>query len=173
MWYTDGKEKEVLVYRALGQVYRSGIPSKILFQTVILRRENMDAVLSIKLDSEFKARLQKNADNEGISLGEYVRNLLKEHLEGNVRMDLLLQEMQGNIVQLSGMLSIMQAYNTSVYAVLMGRTNPTFKSPEEKKEAVRIRDKAKEDLKFLLSVASKEVVSGENVWGTVKVEENE
>lgn len=133
----------------------------------------MDAVLSIKLDSEFKARLQKNADNEGISLGEYVRNLLKEHLEGNVRMDLLLQEMQENIVQLSGMLSIMQAYNTSVYAVLMGRTNPTFKSPEEKKEAVRIRDKAKEDLKFLLSVASKEVVSGENVWGTVKVEENE
>lgn len=133
----------------------------------------MDAVLSIKLDSEFKARLQKNADNEGISLGEYVRNLLKEHLEGNVRMDLLLQEMQENIVQLSGMLSIMQAYNTSVYAVLMGRTNPTFKSPEEKKEAIRIRDKAKEDLKFLLSVASKEVVSGENVWGTVKVEENE
>lgn len=132
----------------------------------------MDAVLSIKLDSEFKARLQKNADNEGISLGEYVRSLLKEHLEGNVRMDLLLQEMQENIVQLSGMLSIMQAYNTSVYAVLMGRTNPTFKSPEEKKEAVRIRDKAKEDLKLLLSTASKDVISGENVWGTVKVDEN-
>lgn len=172
MWYTASEENQLLVYWVFGQVYQSGIPSEIHVQTLFLRRENMDAVLSIKLDSEFKARLQKNADNEGISLGEYVRSLLKEHLEGNVRMDLLLQEMQENIVQLSGMLSIMQAYNTSVYAVLMGRTNPTFKSPEEKKEAVRIRDKAKEDLKLLLSTASKDVISGENVWGTVKVDEN-
>ena len=130
-------------------------------------------VLSVRIDAGLKARLQKSADNANRSITEHVADILKEHLEGEVRMDLLLQEMQENIVQLSGMLSIMQAYNTSVYAVLMGRTNPTFKSPEEKKEAVRIRDKAKEDLKFLLSVASKEVVSGENVWGTVKVENDD
>ena len=130
----------------------------------------MDAVLSIKLDSEFKARLQKNADNEGISLGEYVRNLLKEHLEGNVRIDLLLQEMQENIVQLSGMLSIMQAYNTSVYAVLMGRTAQNFDNVGQMIVAKNQRDKAKDDLKILLSEASKDVISGENVWGAVEEE---
>ena len=131
----------------------------------------MDAVISIKVETELKQRLQKNADREGKSLGEYVRTILKEYLEGEMRTDLMLQEMQENIVQLSGMVSIMQAYNSAVYAVMMGRSTPVFKTPEEKKEAVRLREKAKSDLRLLLSDASKSVLEGENVWGTIKIED--
>ena len=126
--------------------------------------------MSIRIKSEDRNELQRRAAQVGKSLSEYTAELIHEAIDGQVRTDLLIQEMQENIVQLSGMLSIMQAYNTNVYAVLLGRTNPTFKSPEEKKEAIRIRNKARENLKMLLSAASKDVLSGENVWGTVEEE---
>ncbi len=124
--------------------------------------------MSIRIESEDRNELQRRAVQVGKSLSEYTAELIHEAIDGQVRTDLLIQEMQENIVQLSGMLSIMQAYNTNVYAVLLGRTNPTFKNPEEKKEAIRIRNKARENLKILLSAASKDVLSGENVWGTVE-----
>ena len=126
--------------------------------------------MSIRIKSEDRNELQRRAAQVGKSLSEYTAELIHEAIDGQVRTDLLIQEMQENIVQLSGMLSIMQAYNTSVYAVLMGRTAQNFDNVGQMIVAKNQRDKAKDDLKILLSEASKDVISGENVWGTVEEE---
>ena len=126
--------------------------------------------LSIRLASEDRKELERRASLSGKSLSEYTSEMIHESLNGAVRTDLILGEIKEDLVQLEGMVSIMQAYNSAVYAVLFGRTARTFNSFDEKKEAARIRDLAKEDLETLLSDAVKDVLDGENVWGSIMVE---
>ena len=126
--------------------------------------------ISARLEAQDRMELERRANLAGKSLSEFTAEIIHDALESKVRTDLLLQEMQENIVQLTGMMSIMQAYNTSVYAVLMGRTAQNFDNVGQMIVAKNQRDKAKDDLKILLSEASKDVISGENVWGIVEEE---
>ena len=129
--------------------------------------------ISARLETQDRLELERRASLAGKSLSEFTAEIIHDALESKVRTDFLLQEMQENIVQLTGMMSIMQAYNTSVYTLLLSRSTPVFKSDEEKKVAQKNKENTMKMLSSLLSWAGKSVVDGENVWGTVKVENDD
>lgn len=127
--------------------------------------------LSIKIDKEIKIELKQRAEKNGKSLSEYSANLIKAQLVNDIRTDLLIQNISEEILQIKGMLGIMQGYNNSVFSLLLGRTDPHVKTETELKQAKEDRAKALDMLDKILSIASKAIINGENVWGSV--DENE
>ena len=123
------------------------------------------SVLGIRIDDDLKERLAKRAAQEGVSQTAFVERVLGEALEGAQRTDLLIRNIHEECLQIEDMITLMHGFNIEVYATLLGRTEITYSSKEERADGQRKREKAFTGMKSYIDVAAKKVFAGENAWG--------
>lgn len=130
----------------------------------------MSVTVATKINESDKKALIDRASKAGMTVSSYLAKLINDDLIGAQRIDLLLQNMMEEILQLQDMLSLMQGYNSKVFATLLGRSERDALTPEEKTNGIEKKRRAEKYLKAVLASVSEDIVNGENVWGETDVE---
>ena len=97
-------------------------------------------VVGIRIDEHLKDKLQKLADNAGVSLSAYSSEKLEDAISETERIDLLVRNMYEEVLKLGDMLSLMMGFNTETYATMISRisvdfTEAQFKASKQRREA--------------------------------------
>ena len=124
---------------------------------------NKGKVIGFRVDDELYERIKKSADGAGQSVSEYVFKLIESSFEENNRIDLLVQKIHDDVLSLMDMFSLMQGFNSEVYATLLARTSKNLDA-DGKREMQLQRDKAIEGLNNYKSKVSKRLLKGESIW---------
>lgn len=131
----------------------------------------MTETISAKVSCEDKRALKEKAGVLHMTTSTYLAKLIHDDVSGFVRLDILTNRIMDEIIQIEGLLSVMQEFNSQVFAVLLGRSEQSISSAEEKKAAVERKRKSAEYLKEILNKSFVEVAEGANVWGSISSEE--
>ena len=100
-------------------------------------------VIGIRVEEHFKEKLQKLADNAGLSLSAYASEKLEDAISEAERIDLLVRNMHEEVLTLGDMLSLMMGFNTEVYATMISRisvdmTDAQLKASKQKNEGANV-----------------------------------
>ena len=120
-------------------------------------------VVGIRIDEHLKDKLQKLADNAGVSLSAYASEKLEDAISETERIDLLVRNMYEEVLKLGDMLSIMQGFNVEALATLFSRVSLAL-TPLQKKDSKENRGKALEALQGYLRKTNERLNEGANVW---------
>ena len=123
--------------------------------------------VTIKLDPEIKKKLEERAIRLGQTVSSCASEIIREALQGEAKLNDLVRNIHNECIQIEGMLSIMQGYNTKVYQTILGRTTPEISSEAARLKATDNKKRAALALREMLSGAASDVIDGENVWGEV------
>ena len=120
-------------------------------------------VVGIRIDEHLKDKLQKLADNAGISLSAYSSEKLEDAISETERIDLLVRNMYEEVLKLGDMLSLMMGYNTETYTTMLSRisvnlTEAQLKASKERRESVN------KGLRKYLRETNERLNEGANVW---------
>ena len=120
-------------------------------------------VVGIRIDEHLKDKLQKLADNAGVSLSAYSSEKLEDAISETERIDLLVRNMHEEVLTLGDMLSLMMGFNTEVYATMISRisvdmTDAQLKASKQKREG------ALKGLRKYLRETNERLNEGANVW---------
>ena len=124
---------------------------------------NKGKVIGFRVDAELYERIKKSADGGGLSVSEYVFTLMEPSFDENNILDVLLWMLKVEIYSLMDMFSLMQGFNSEVYATLLARTSKNLDA-DGKREMQLQRDKAIEGLNNYKSKGSKRLLKGESIW---------
>ena len=120
-------------------------------------------VVGIRIDGHLKDKLQKLADNAGVSLSAYASEKLEDAISETERIDLLVRNMYEEILKLGDMLSLMMGFNTETYATMISRISVDFTEAQFKASKQR-REAALKGLRKYLRETNKRLNEGANVW---------
>ena len=120
-------------------------------------------VVGIRIDEHLKDKLQKLADNAGVSLSAYASEKLEDAISETERIDLLVRNMYEEVLKLGDMLSLMMGYNTETYTTMLSRisvnlTEAQLKASKERRESVS------KGLRKYLRETNERLNEGANVW---------
>ena len=120
-------------------------------------------VVGIRIDEHLKDKLQKLADNAGVSLSAYSSEKLEDAISETERIDLLVRNMYEEVLKLGDMLSLMMGYNTETYTTMLSRisvnlTEAQLKASKERRESVS------KGLRKYLRETNERLNEGANVW---------
>ena len=120
-------------------------------------------VVGIRIDEHLKDKLQKLADNAGVSLSAYSSEKLEDAISETERIDLLVRNMYEEVLKLGDMLSLMMGFNTETYATMISRISVDFTEAQFKASKQR-REAALKGLRKYLRETNKRLNEGANVW---------
>ena len=120
-------------------------------------------VVGIRIDEHLKDKLQKLADNAGVSLSAYASEKLEDAISETERIDLLVRNMYEEILKLGDMLSLMMGFNTETYATMISRISVDFTEAQFKASKQR-REVTLKGLRKYLRETNKRLNEGANVW---------
>ena len=120
-------------------------------------------VVGIRIDEHLKNKLQKLADNAGVSLSAYAAEKLEDAISETERIDLLVRNMYEEVLKLGDMLSLMMGFNTETYATMISRISVDFTEAQFKASKQR-REAALKGLRKYLRETNKRLNEGANVW---------
>ena len=120
-------------------------------------------VVGIRIDEHLKDKLQKLADNAGVSLSAYASEKLEDAISETERIDLLVRNMYEEVLKLGDMLSLMMGFNTETYATMISRISVDFTEAQFKASKQR-REAALKGLRKYLRETNKRLNEGANVW---------
>lgn len=120
-------------------------------------------VIGIRVDEHFKDKLQKLADNAGISLSAYVSEKLEDAISETERIDLLIRNMYEEVLKLGDMLSLMMGFNTETYATMISRVSMNLSEAQLKASKQR-REGVLKGLRKYLRETNERLNNGDNVW---------
>ena len=119
-------------------------------------------VVGIRIDEHLKDKLQKLADNAGVSLSAYSSEKLEDAISETERIDLLVRNMYEEVLKLGDMLSLMMGFNTETYATMISRISVDFTEAQFKASKQR-REAALKGLRKYLRETNKRLNEGANV----------
>lgn len=120
-------------------------------------------VVGIRIDEHLKDKLQKLADNAGVSLSAYASEKLEDAISETERIDLLVRNMYEEVLKLGDMLSLMMGFNTETYATMISRISVDFTESQFKASKQR-REAALKGLRKYLRETNERLNEGANVW---------
>ena len=120
-------------------------------------------VVGIRIDEHLKNKLQKLADNAGVSLSAYAAEKLEDAISETERIDLLVRNMYEEVLKLGDMLSLMMGFNTETYATMISRISVDFSEAQFKASKQR-REGALKGLRKYLRETNERLNEGANVW---------
>lgn len=120
-------------------------------------------VVGIRIDEHLKDKLQKLADNAGVSLSAYASEKLEDAISETERIDLLVRNMYEEVLKLGDMLSLMMGFNTETYATMISRISVDFTEAQFKASKQR-REGALKGLRKYLRETNERLNEGANVW---------
>lgn len=120
-------------------------------------------VVGIRIDEHLKDKLQKLADNAGVSLSAYASEKLEDAISETERIDLLVHNMYEEVLKLGDMLSLMMGFNTETYATMISRISVDFTEAQFKASKQR-REGALKGLRKYLRETNERLNEGANVW---------
>ena len=120
-------------------------------------------VIGIRVEEHFKDKLQKLADNAGVSLSAYASEKLEDAISETERIDLLVRNMYEEVLKLGDMLSLMMGYNTEVYTTMLSRISVNLTEAQLKASKER-RESASKGLRKYLRETNERLNEGANVW---------
>ena len=120
-------------------------------------------VVGIRIDENLKDRLQKLADNAGVTISAYAAEKLEDAISETERIDLLVRNMYEEVLKLGDMLSLIMGFNREAYATILGRISVGF-TEAQLKESMTWRKGAVKGLRKYLGETNKRLNEGENVW---------
>ena len=120
-------------------------------------------VVGIRIDEHLKDKLQKLADNAGVSLSAYSSEKLEDAISETERIDFLVRNMYEEVLKLGDMLSLMMGFNTETYATMISRISVDFTEAQFKASKQR-REAALKGLRKYLRETNKRLNEGANVW---------
>lgn len=120
-------------------------------------------VVGIRIDEHLKDKLQKLADNAGVSLSAYASERLEDAISETERIDLLVRNMYEEVLKLGDMLSLMMGFNTETYATMISRISVDFTEAQFKASKQR-REGALKGLRKYLRETNERLNEGANVW---------
>ena len=120
-------------------------------------------VVGIRIDEHLKDKLQKLADNAGVSLSAYASEKLEDAISETERIDLLVRNMYEEVLKLGDMLSLMMGFNTETYATMISRISVDFTEAQFKASKQR-REGALKGLRKYLRETNERLNKGANVW---------
>ena len=126
--------------------------------------KNREKIITVRVDEEMYDAVKKKAANSNMTLSAYVYKLVESSLEGVDRTDLLIRNIHEEVLQLEDMLTLMQGYNSEVFATLLARTTKPLNA-DQKKELQDNRKKAVDGMQGYFNKVSEKIVAGENIWG--------
>ena len=130
-------------------------------------------VVGIRIDEHLKDKLQKLADNAGVSLSAYASEKLEDAISETERIDLLVRNMYEEVLKLGDMLSLMMGFNTETYATMISRISVDFTEAQFKASKQR-RETALKGLRKYLRETNEKLNEGANVWiGEMDISEME
>ena len=130
-------------------------------------------VVGIRIDEHLKDKLQKLADNAGVSLSAYASEKLEDAISETERIDLLVRNMYEEVLKLGDMLSLMMGFNTETYATMISRISVDFTEAQFKASKQR-REAALKGLRKYLRETNEKLNEGANVWvGEMDISEME
>ena len=120
-------------------------------------------VIGIRIDENLKEKLQKLADNAGVSLSAYASGKLEEAISETERIDLLVRNMYEEVLKLGDMLSIIMGFNTETYATILSRLSAGL-TVEQLKESMERREGSLKGLRKYIRRVNERLNEGANVW---------
>ena len=120
-------------------------------------------VIGIRVDERFRDKLQKLADNAGVSLSAYASEKLEDAISEAERIDLLVRNMYEEVLKLGDMLSLMMGFNIETYATMISRISVDF-TEEQFKASKQRREAALKKLRKYLREINERLNEGANVW---------
>lgn len=128
--------------------------------------KSREKIITVRVDEDMYEAIKKKAEMSNSALSEYVYKLIESSLEGVDRTDLIVRNIHEEVLQLEDMLTLMQGYNSEVFATLLARTTKPLNT-DQKKELQDSRKKAVDGLQGYFDKVSEKVLSGENLWSRV------
>ena len=125
--------------------------------------KSREKIITVRVDEEMYEAVKKKASNSNMPLSEYVYKLIESSLEGVDRTDLLIRNIHEEVLQLEDMFTLMQDFNSEVFATLLARTSRQL-NPEEKQELQKQRSKAIVGLNQYIEKVSDRLASEDNIW---------
>ena len=120
-------------------------------------------VIGIRVEEHFKEKLQKLADNAGLSLSAYASEKLEDAISEAERIDLLVRNMHEEVLKLGDMLSLMMGYNTEAYTTMLSRISVNLSEAQLKASKER-RESVSKGLRKYLRETNERLNEGANVW---------
>ncbi len=120
-------------------------------------------VIGIRVEEHFKEKLQKLADNAGLSLSAYVLEKLEDAISETERMELLARNIYEEVLKLGDMLSLMMGYNTEAYTTMLSRISVNLSEAQLKASKER-RGSVSKGLRKYLRETNERLNEGANVW---------
>ena len=120
-------------------------------------------VVGIRIDEHLKDKLQKLADNAGVSLSAYASEKLEDAISETERIDLLVRNMYEEVLKLGDMLSLMMGFNAETYATMISRISVDFTESQFKASKQR-REATLKGLRKYLRETNERLNEGANVW---------
>ena len=125
--------------------------------------KSRDKIITVRVDEEMYEAIKKRASNANQAVSEHIFKLIESSFEENARLDLLIQQIHDDVLSLMDMASLMQGFNSEVYATLLARTSKDLDA-DGRKEMQLQRDKAIEGLNGYKAKVSKRHMNEASVW---------
>lgn len=122
-----------------------------------------DKYISMRVDEDIYNEVKKRAEASGQTVSDYMLGVVEDMIDGDKNLILLLRNTYEEVLKIGDMLSIMQGFNTEVFATLLARISLAL-TPLQKKDSKENRGKAIEGLYGYLRGINERLNEGANVW---------
>ena len=126
--------------------------------------KSREKIITVRVDEERYEAIKKKAESSNMPLSGYVYKLIESSLAGVDRTDLLIRNIHEEVLQLEDMFTLMQGYNSEVFATLLARTTKPLNA-DQRRELQDNRKKAVDGLQGYFDKVSEKIIAGENIWG--------
>ena len=118
---------------------------RIAFELELTMSKSREKIITVRVDEMMYEAVKKKAVSSNMPLSAYVYKLIELSLEGVDRTDLLIRNIHEEVLQLEDMFTLMQGYNSEVFATLLARTTKPLNA-EQRRELQDNRKKAVDGL---------------------------
>ena len=126
--------------------------------------KSREKIITVRVDEEMYEAVKKKAASSNMPLSAYVYKLIESSLEEVDRTDLLIRNIHEEVLQLEDMFTLMQGYNSEVFATLLARTTKPLNA-DQRRELQDNRKKAVDGLQGYFDKVSEKIIAGEYIWG--------
>ena len=129
--------------------------------------------VTVRMSEELARKLKRVSEKRGLKPSAYAAKLIEDGLSDEQRIDLIVKNIMVEVLQLEDMLSLMMSTNKKVFATMLGRTEPSYNTKEERLLATSRRDRAMAAIEHYIRQSTEEIIEGENVWGSLEIDDGE